>query len=167
VIKLHTETLHAMRDRLRDRGAPASVARPGASLEDIESQALLEDYGPLCEAMFLMMMADGDVGPEERDVLRGALRELDDRIRTAHIEQMISLAEQELAASSSDARLRVVATRLGEDPVWAEVGFVLAAAIAFADDRIVPDENTLLNDLAEALGIDDARSEALMRSLIR
>jgi uncharacterized membrane protein YebE (DUF533 family) len=156
-----------MRDRLRDRGAPASVARPGGSLDEIETQTILEGYGPLCEAMFLMMRADGNIGTEERDVLRGALRELDDRIRTAHVDRMIAQAEQDLAASSVDARVRSLAAAFTEDPIRGEVAFVLAAAVAFADDRIAPEENSFLNDFAEALGIDDARSEELMRSLIR
>lgn len=167
MLQLNSKNLLAMRDRLRERGAPASVAAPGLSMDDVESQMLIDEYGPLCETMFLMMVADGDVAGAERDVLRGALRDLDDRIRTAHVEHMITAAEKALGESSQYERIRAIGSKLREDPVRGEVAYVLATAIAFADDEIAPDENSLLNDLAEALGIDDAQSEALMRLLIR
>jgi tellurite resistance protein len=44
---------------------------------------------------------------------------------------------------------------------------VLACAVAFADEEVTSDENSLLNDFADALGIDEARSEELMRMLVR
>ena len=50
---------------------------------------LLREYGPLCEMMFLAMSADGKIEQTERDVIRGALRELDDRIRTTHFGEML------------------------------------------------------------------------------
>lgn len=84
MIRLRPETLVAMRDRLRDRGAPPTLARPPVDPADAEGAFLVSEYGPLCEVMFLMMTADGEVEPAERDVVRGALRELDDRIRSAH-----------------------------------------------------------------------------------
>lgn len=167
MIKLKPETITALRDRLRDRGAPASVARPDINIADAESTLLLEEYGPLCEVMFLMMGADGSVEQSERDVIRGALRELDDRIRTAHFGAMLRSAESALAEHGQIARVQAIAGALRDDPVRGEVAFVLAAAVAFADDRIAPDENAFLNDLADALGIDDARSEDLMRLLLR
>ena len=98
MIKLKPETITALRDRLRDRGAPASVARPDINIADAESTLLLEEYGPLCEVMFLMMGADGSVEQSERDVIRGALRELDDRIRTAHFGAMLRSAESARAS---------------------------------------------------------------------
>ncbi len=55
-----------------------------------------------------------------------------------------------------------VILQLKDDPARAEVAFVLAAAIAFADNAIADAENDTLNELAEGLGIDDARATELL-----
>jgi uncharacterized membrane protein YebE (DUF533 family) len=143
------------------------VARPGISLDDPETMSMTLTYGPLTEVMYLMMRADGEVDQAERDVIRGALRELDDRIHTPHVDRMIEDAAAAFERDGGPTRIRTVATAMVEDPVQGEVAFVLASAVAFADSRIAPEENTLLNDLAEALDIDDARSEELMRLLLK
>jgi len=163
-LRLSAEKLQSLSERLRERGAPASVARP--SIADAEASMLVEEYGPLCEVMFLAMSADGRVEQAETDVLRGALRELDDRIRTHHFKAMLELAEQKLAAEGQSARLSAIGRAFEEDPVRGEVGYVLASAVAYADDEVSMDESSFLNDLADALGIDDARSEHLQRFLL-
>lgn len=165
MLRLSPDKLKAMSERLRQRGAPPSVARPRAG-GDPESEMLLYEYGPLCEVMFLTMSADGKVDQAEVDVLRGALRELDDRIRTAHFGAMLRAAEESLASEGAAARLSSVARALAEDPVRGEVAYVLAAAVAYVDNDVSMGESALLNDLADALGIDDARSEQLQRLLL-
>lgn len=168
MIRLLPETVRGMRDRLRDRGAPASVARPSPMMmADPEAAFLLEEYGPLAEVMYLVMAADGDVAQSERDVIRGALRELDDRIHSAHFVAMLERAEKNAAEEGASARLSSVARAMRDDPVRGEIAYVLACAVAFADDTITSSENLLLDELAEALGIDEAQSEALMRQLIQ
>jgi len=134
--------------------------------EDPYSAMLIEEYGPLCEVMFLAMGADGKLEQAEVDVIRGALRELDDRIRTHHFKAMVELAEQRFAAEGASARLSAVARAFEEDPVRGEVGYVLASAIAYADDEVSREESSFLNDLADALGIDEARAEQLQRLLL-
>lgn len=168
MIRILPDTLAVLRNRLRDRGAPASVARPSTqALQDPESAFLLEEYGPLAEVMYLVMAADGHVAQAERDVIRGALRELDDRLRSTHFLAMIEAAEKLAAEQGPSARLTAVARAMSGDPVRGEVAFVLACAVAFADDTVTFDENSLLNDFADALGIDEAKSEELMRMLVR
>ncbi len=44
---------------------------------------------------------------------------------------------------------------------------MLAAAIAFADNAIADGENETLSSLAEGLGIDESRAEALLDSVER
>jgi len=51
---------------------------------------------------------------------------------------------------------------LREDPVRSEVAFVLAAAIAFADNAIADEENEVLVAFAEGLGIDEERADELL-----
>ena len=65
------------------------------TIEDclIEAMDILEQYGALCEALYLMMAADRRVLNVEREVMRGALDIVSDgRVRTAHMEAMIDAA---------------------------------------------------------------------------
>ena len=164
MIWLSNSTLARLRDQLRARGQRPSVVPTGdATPEAIEKAHVLAEYGPLCEAMFLMMSADGTVTSDEREVLRGALRNLSgDMLRSAHIEAMLDGASKSLNEEGRDARMRDVIGALHEDTARAEVAFVLAAAIAFADNAIADQENETLNSFAEGLGIDETRANALL-----
>jgi len=124
---------------------------------------VVAEYGPLCEAMYLMMSADGKISDDEREVLKGALRNLsDDTIRGAHMDAMLDSAGKNVLEHGREARLKQVAAELHDDRARAEVAFVLAAAIAFADNAIADEENETLNDFAEALGIDETRANQLL-----
>ena len=139
------------------------AADPQMSPDAVELMNILAEYGPLCEAMYLMMSADGRIGNEEREVLKGALRNLSgDTIRTAHMEAMLDAAGRHVADQGRAARMQEVVRQLQEDSARAEVAFVLAAAIAFADNAIADEENETLNDFAEGLGIDEARANQLL-----
>jgi uncharacterized tellurite resistance protein B-like protein len=164
MIWLSNSTLARLRDQLRTHGArPSLVATAGLSPEDAELSNVVAEYGPLCEAMYLMMSADGKIGKDEREVLRGALRNLSaDAIRSAHIDAMLDDAGKNVADHGRAARLQEVVAQLHEDRARAEVAFVLSAAIAFADNAIADEENETLNELAEGLGIDEARANELL-----
>jgi uncharacterized tellurite resistance protein B-like protein len=166
MVWLSNSTLARLRDQLLESGRrPSAVA---SSPADAHAQRIQAEYVPLCEAMYLMMSADGGVSGEEREVLRGALRNLSgDALRSADIEAMLDVAVRNVEVEGSGARLRAVAGELGEDRGRAEVAFVLAAAIAFADSAIADNENETLNALAEALGIDEERAEVLLDDVER
>jgi len=116
--------------------------------------------------MYLMMSADGKVTDDEREVLKGALRNLSgDTIRGVHIEALLERAAKAAETEGRDVRLQHVVEMLHEDPARAEVAFVLAAAVAFADNAIADEENETLNALAEGLGIDDSRANELLDSV--
>jgi len=162
---LSNSTISRLRDQLKTRGQRPSIAAPDPSLppESVELMNVLTEYGPLCEAMYLMMSADGKVSNEERVVLKGALRNLSaDAIRSAHMEAMLDRAGKLVVEHGREARLAEVCAALHEDRARAEVAFVLAAAIAFADNAIADEENETLNALAEGLGIDEARANELL-----
>src|SRR5579863_7229351 len=169
MIWLSTSTVARLRDQLRTRGQ-----RPSVALGDLtkltpdaaELVAVTAEFGPICEAMYLMMSADGKIGGDEREVLRGALRNLsEDSVRSAHIEAMLEEAAKNVAEQGREARMREVIAQLHEEPARSEVAFVLAAAIAFADNAIADEENEALNLFAEGLGIDDARANELLDSV--
>jgi tellurite resistance protein len=136
------------------------------SAEVMEAMQIVTEYGPMCEALFLVMLADGRVKNVERDVLRGALRVLsNDRVRSTHMESMLDAASRNVADQGVQARLADVVEKLKNDPAKAETTYVLAAAIAAADDKVVPEEVDILNSLADGLGIDEARVNKLLADL--
>lgn len=162
---LSETTLTRLRDRLREHGQRPSIIATAAAVTP-EAVALAQfdaDFGALCEAMYLMMSADGTISNDEREVLKGALRTLTfDEIRGFHVEAMLDAASKRIAEHGRDARLRAVVEELREDPMRAETAFLLAAAIAFADDDIDDRENELLEQLATDLGIDDTQANVLL-----
>jgi uncharacterized tellurite resistance protein B-like protein len=160
--------LERLRDRLRARGERASRVLPSAQTpaDVLDAYQIVTDYGPLVEAMFLMMLADGRVKNVERDVLRGALRVLSgDRIRSTHMESMLDVAARNVAEHGAQARLDAVIERIAEDKTQAEICYVLAAAVAAADHVVVPEENAILEKLAEGFGIEEARANQLLTDL--
>jgi len=164
MIWLSNSTLARLRDQLLATGRRASIAVD--SLQGVDAARMYAEYAPLCEAMYLMMSADGDVSSDEREVLRGALRNLSgDALRSADIDALLDGAANRVADEGRDKRMRAVANELSEDRARAEVAFVLAAAIAFADNAIANGENETLDALAELLAIDEARAEALLDSV--
>jgi len=136
----------------------------GAANPSADDLATLEsEYGPLCEAMYLMMSADGDVAREELEVLSGALRNLSGGVLDGDlIERLLERAKSNADEQGRDSRLRQVIADLASDKARAEVAFVLAAAIAFADDTIADEENDTLDTIAEGLGIDESRADELL-----
>jgi uncharacterized tellurite resistance protein B-like protein len=166
MIWLSNSTVARLRDKLRLRGQRPSIAALGLDPEAAVTAAVTAQYGPICEAMYLMMSADGSISAEERDVLRGALRNLsEDSIHTAHIDAMLDAAAKAVTEQGRDARLQDVIDSLADDPARAEVAFVLAAAIAFADSAIADEENETLDRFAEGLGIDESRANELLDSV--
>jgi uncharacterized tellurite resistance protein B-like protein len=171
MIWLSNSTLQKLRDQLKKRGLRPSIALSpaeggGPASQDAETMLALAEYGPLCEAMYLMMSADGHVTDDERQVLRGALKNLsDDQLRGAQIDRLLSTAQKNVEEHGRDTRMKEVILALHEDRARAEVAFVLAAAIAFADNAIADQENETLNSLAEGLGIDEATANQLLDSV--
>jgi uncharacterized tellurite resistance protein B-like protein len=168
MIWLSTSTVARLRDQLlrRGRGPDRAPEEARSHVGDEELAAMIREFGPICEAMYLMMSADGKVGEGERDVLRGALHNLSgDSARPPELDALLDRAEQNIAAEGRDVRLQKVTAELRVDAARAEVAFVLAAAIAFADNAIADEENEMLGALADGLGIDDARASALLDSV--
>jgi tellurite resistance protein len=166
MIWLSNSTVARLRDQLRTRGQRPSIALGDTSKVDpgaTELAVVSAEYGPICEIMYLMMSADGKISSQEREVLKGALRNLsEDAVRSVHIDAMLDQAAAAVAAQGRDVRLQAAIEPLREDPARAEVAFVLAAAIAFADSAIADEENETLNELAEGLGIDEQRADKLL-----
>jgi tellurite resistance protein len=160
--------LETLRDALRVRGQRPSIviAGPRTSTELIEAMQLVERWGPFVEAMYLMMAADRRVLNVEREVLRGALAVLSgEAVRTRHMEAMLDAAARKVAVEGEDARFNKVVESLREDEARAESAVVVAAAIAAADARVVPEEHAMLERFFKALGIADARAHEILTGM--
>lgn len=135
-------------------------------MDAVEAMSIVTEYGALCEAMFLVMLADKKVKNVERDVLRGAMRVLsNDRVRTSHLESMLDAAARGVAEDGLEKRIAMVIERLQGDEGRAETVYILAAAVAAADAAIVPEESAVLQALADGLGIDEQRANRLLAEL--
>jgi tellurite resistance protein len=166
-VRLSKETLEHLRDQLRKRGQrPSIVTGPRTSADLIEAMQIVEEYGAICEAMYLMMAADDRVVNSEREVLRGALDVLSGgAVRTMHMEAMLDAAARRVAKEGRDVRLKKVIEQIRDDSARAEATVVLAAAIAAADARIVPEESAILDAMFKGLGIDAKRANQLLESI--
>ncbi|MCS6899031.1 MAG: TerB family tellurite resistance protein [Myxococcales bacterium] len=169
VVRLTEAALERLRNRLCNQGERPSLVLPSGTptrADLMEAVQIVTEFGPLCEAMFLVMLADGRVKNVERDVLRGALRAISgNRVRSSHIESMLDAAAKNVAEEGLKARLDDVIARLRETPTRAEIAYVLAAAVAAADDNVAPEEASLLEQLADGLGIDERRANELVNEL--
>ncbi len=166
-VTLELGVLEHLRDQLRERGQRPSIAfGPQTSTDLIEAIHIVEEYGAMCEAMYLMMAVDNRVVNAEREVLRGALDVLSSgRVRTVHMEAMLDSAARKIASDGAKRRLEKVIDALKDDPARAEATVILAAAVAAADSRIVPEEHALLNELFRGLGIDQAKADEILGAI--
>ena len=165
MVWLSNPTLTRLRDQLQSRGQRPSIVMPNESVSPhaLEFIQTTSEFGTLCEALYIMMSADGRVSQPEREVLKGALRTLsNDTVRGVHIEAMLDASAKKLAAEGRDARLKAVTEVLCEDETVSEIAFVLMAAIALADNVVDDAENEVLNLLADGLGISEERANALL-----
>ena len=169
--QINTAAIGRLRDRLLETGGPPSRLVSGADLAEAASTLDTDEEGrrlfeAAFEAMYVMIAADGSIGQEERDVFRGAVRELTaNGMRTAQIEAMMVDCEQRLKTEGATKRLETISGVLKTERVAAEAAFVLAAAMAFADSEIADEENDTLNAFADLLGIDGDRANALLDEL--
>jgi tellurite resistance protein len=166
MVQLTSKAVVTIRDLLRERGSRSSV-RPGETADppEAESQQIIESYGPLCDAMFAMMAADGELEISELEVILGGLRELDERVRASHVERMLARSADRLEKQGQIDFLHAIGVALEDDPIRGRTAFLLAAAVAYADDEIAEVEREVLDQLAQALGIDDAEAAALLDDL--
>jgi uncharacterized tellurite resistance protein B-like protein len=158
--------LEKLRERLKVLGQRPSMQFPSATAATVEAIDTLERYGPMCEAMYLMMAADGRVLNVEREVLRGALDVLSEgEVRTAHMEAMLEAAARASALHGAERRFEAVIVALQDEPVKAELVGVLCAAIAVADELVTPQEQALFQRLSARLGLGEQRVEELLEQL--
>ncbi|MFO0661446.1 MAG: TerB family tellurite resistance protein [Polyangiaceae bacterium] len=172
-ITIQPRTIERLRDTLRDSGqreaqvvSPAFETLARAGLLSESEKAAVKQIQPLAEIMYLTMAADGVVLEIERDVMRGAIIGLSNgEINAGTVTVLLEGFAKNLTHASRDERLTEVCDALKKDVAGAEGAFVLSAAIAFADDAIVEEEQEFINKLAGMLGISENRAQQLLNEL--
>lgn len=167
-MRLDSASLLELRDQLRLRGErpslppstpPAGTDRPLSA----ESSAVVQRVAPMCEVLYLLLVADERHDPREHEVLRGAIRALTDgALRTQDIEGMLSRFDDRLHHQTREQRLEQVTAQLSSDRSDAEAAFTLAAAMVIADESPDQREKAMLQELRELLGISGKRAQTLL-----
>jgi tellurite resistance protein len=164
--RLPTERLIGLRDELQRRGQRRSMTFPTAAPNLIEAMGIVEEYGALCEVMFLVMAVEKRMLNVQRQLLRGALDILSSgRVRTAHMEAMLDASSRRLVEDGFEKRCQHVVEALREDRIRAETTLVLATALAAADSKISEAEQALLDRFTRDLGVDPARLTSVLDEL--
>lgn len=161
------KTLKRIRDHLLAVGRQKQETSTPIDGHPLEGDDVAKSlFDAVAETMFLMIASDLKIEEAERDAFRGAFRELTaGLLSTAFVEESAARFEAALKADGQAKRLDAVAATLKTSIESSEAAFVLAAAVAFADDEIADSENEVLNDLAERLGIDEKRAGELLDEL--
>ena len=152
--------------RLRDHFLALDTTAGGTAspLPAPVAEAVLRRAEPLAETMYLVMMADGDAGDEERRALAGALSVLTQgAVEGEAVGQMFDRFAERLAVAGAHGRLRELGLHLSARPEDRETAFSLGAMVALADEDVDGSELVVL--LAEYYGVSDRRAEALLQAL--
>lgn len=117
----------------------------------------------LIEAMFLAATADGEFAPEEALQFVATVEALtDNKIDREGIETRIGVLKALLREEGRQKRLAAVAARIPAGKPR-ETALILAAAITASDGEVKGEENDLLADLVDTLGIDQGRAIDLIQ----
>jgi tellurite resistance protein len=109
----------------------------------------------------LMMTADEDTAPEEKDELMAFLDQQGVPPETAQaaIHKALHVLAQEGVAALGGSACRALA-----HTPQAELALQLAVRMALADGFVLIEENTMLLDLARGLGVNEARLEPIIQA---
>lgn len=128
-----------------------------------EVRALMDRVAPICEALYLVMVADGESDAGEIKSIRGALVTLTaGGLSSRAVDSMLGGFEAAVAEQGWQERLMQVAGKLSADREDAEATLALAAAVAMADGSVASAEETLLVELSEWLGISRKRAAVIL-----
>jgi tellurite resistance protein len=179
---LRSSALRTLRAAMLERGTrdsmtpPAGTDRahgstPGAARRSIathelgpsDREAILSRVAPICEVLYLLMAADDHVDGREYITLRGTIRALTDgALGTSALNGLLARFESQLEREGRPTRLSKVAAELSADRADAEAAYMLAAAVAIADENTDLRESELLDELGDLLGISPKRRRQLI-----
>lgn len=172
-MKIETATIARLRDALiqsgrRQRGvissADETLTREG--LLSADENAAVARITPMLETMFLVMAADSKISAGEMDAIRGAVSGLTDGLlQEGTIKVLLENFKRSLDSEGRASRLAAVASSIKDSKEDAEGAFALAAAVAMADHVVAYEENQLIIELSQLLGIGNQRAHAILDQL--
>ncbi len=112
---------------------------------------------------FVIAAADGSASDREYDALLDRLELLGD-VERDRIDELLATEANELEANGFDARIARVGDLI-DDRDAAEAVFVVAMAIALADDEVSGEEREVATKLAAGLGIADVDLDRVIAEL--
>jgi tellurite resistance protein len=161
-MQIDSPTVQRLRDLLHDRAGLRADARVRDEASP-EVQALLERVAPMCEALYLTMVADGRSEEHEIESIRGAIVTLTaGALSTDTIESLLQRYATAAVEQGREERLTLVAAQLSADREDAEATLMLAAAVAVADGSVADPEERLLTELCSWLGISSSRAAVIL-----
>ena len=117
----------------------------------------------LIEIMFLAAYADGPLGEEERRHFAQSVQSLTDRKVTGEVfDNLVERLVRSRREVGAKARIAVARETLGSVEAC-KVALSLAVGVILSDGVIRPSERAMCLEIAEALGIDRASAEQLLR----
>lgn len=165
---IDTTRMRALRDQLVDlspHSLPPRDPAPRALSGSPEEDAVVARFLPFGELILLVARVDGTIGDREEKAVLGAFVALTGgRVSRATIERVKTVAEERLRFVSPMERLERVCVEIALSREDAELAFVLASAVALADEGVEPSESELLSLVAEFLGISRKRADDLVHS---
>ena len=167
-MNLDTALVQRLRDALVQSGSLAPTADGAASYPegDPRRDAAVERFYPFAEALYLVMMIDGDADASELDAIRGAMRILSNGLLPdGALDAIFQRCRERVAERGAAACLREVGARLAADRLDRETAFTLAAAVALADNELRAAESAVIDDICEWFGISGRRARALLQDV--
>jgi len=125
------------------------------------AQATLSLWEGIAAVGVLMMTADEDTAPAEEEQLVAFLRQqgVPQATAAAATHKALQVFAQEGMAALGGAACRALA-----GTHQAELAIQLAVRMALADGYVLLEENTMLLELARALGVSDSRLEQIIQT---
>lgn len=158
-MKIRTDTILRLRDHLLATSSPGASDPAAASTAD----AILRRIDPFAELMYAVIAADTVVRPEETQALISALDILGGgAVPMERLAELVSRFESEAPAVDSEGRVAAAAARIGGEREDREMAFMLAAAVALADDHFETRERQVMQWVRGYLGITERRMDTLL-----
>lgn len=130
-------------------------------LEGYISDSVVEDLRPFIQVAVCIGWADGRLAPEEIAVMDAALSRL--KLLSRRRSELLMLCSQPITPD----HLKDVLADIGRDDQKAWSVLALGWAVALADMKTLPAEVETFHRLAELLGVDRTRAEALAELVTR
>ncbi|MCH2186349.1 TerB family tellurite resistance protein [Myxococcota bacterium] len=164
-MQMDTKSILRLRDALLERSGLQGLQEGDQRLDETspEMRALVARVGPMGEALYLMMVIDGQIEPKERQSLKRAIQILTaDGLPDPSVDRLFAGYEERVRMQGPENRMTQVGAQLCADKEDAEATLMLAAAIALADGNVAISESKMLEGLSEWLGFSARQAQSIL-----